>query len=291
MQVRDAATGAVLRTHAPWSDFAGGVRVAVGDVNGDGVQDVIAGAGPGAGAEVKVYSGADGALLHDFFAWPLGSFTGGVFVAAGDVNGDGRADVIVGADAGAGAEVKVFSGADATLLRAFYVWPLGSFTGGVRVAAADVDGDGTADIVCGAGPGAGAEVKVYRGTDGQLLHDLFLYSNFTGGVYVAAGDLTGEGKADIICGAGAGAGPQVFLLDGGTTEALASYFALPQDFTGGVRVGYSTKAGSGRAAVLAAAGPGRLAEVHAFDGLSTQSVLDFFAYDSVPFNGGLFMAG
>src|SRR5262249_35468514 len=65
--------------------FAGGVRVATGDVNGDGVDDIITGAGPGApGGHVKVFDGRTAAEIASFFAYP--GFNGGVYVAAGDVN-------------------------------------------------------------------------------------------------------------------------------------------------------------------------------------------------------------
>jgi len=293
IQVRDAATGEVLSTQSPWGNYPGGVRVAVGDIDGDGVADVIAAAGPGGGAEIKVYSGKDGALVRNFFVYDLGTFTGGLFVAAGDVDRDGAADIIVGADAGAGAEVKVYSGRTGALIHDFYAWALGTFTGGVRVAAGDVDGDGFMDIVCGAGPGALPEVKVYSGRTGAVILNFFAFGNFSGGVYVAAGDLTGDGKADIITGAGAGGGPQVAIFNGANAGILASYFAvLPSlNFTGGVRVGYSPTVGTGHGAVLAAAGPGNLAEVHAFDGLTNQAVLDFFAYGPQAFSGGLFIGG
>ncbi len=63
--------------------------MAAGDVNGDGRADIVTGAGPGGGPHVRVFSGVDLAVLASFFAYDPG-FHGGVSVAAGDINGDGR---------------------------------------------------------------------------------------------------------------------------------------------------------------------------------------------------------
>src|SRR5262245_58787118 len=87
--------------------FTGGVTVASGDVNGDGALDLICGAGPGGSPLVKVYSGASGEIIQQFNAFES-TFTGGVFVAAGDVNGDGKAEVIVGAGPSGTPRVRVF---------------------------------------------------------------------------------------------------------------------------------------------------------------------------------------
>jgi FG-GAP repeat len=165
--------------------FQGGVRVAAGDVNGDGTADIITGAGPGGGPHVKVFDGGTLALLRSFFAYDAG-FAGGVFVAAGDVNGDGISDIVTGAGGGAGGHVKAFSGVDSSLVRSFFAFE-GSFQGGVRVAAGDVNGDGVVDIVAGAGPGAAPHVKAFDGGTLALLSSFFAYdSGFAGGVYVGS---------------------------------------------------------------------------------------------------------
>src|SRR5439155_27166985 len=110
VRVFDFATGAEKFNFLAYTaNFAGGVRVATGDVNGDGVPDIITAPGAGGGPHIKVFDGATGQLITQFMAYTP-SFAGGVYVAAGDVNGDGKADIITGAGAGGGPHVKVFDG-------------------------------------------------------------------------------------------------------------------------------------------------------------------------------------
>src|SRR5204862_171822 len=94
VNVYDASTGAQTASFLAYGTFGGGVRVAAADVNGDGIADIITGAGPGAGPHVKVIDGTkvgqvfstgqinDSALLKSFFAFDQ-SFGGGVYVAGG----------------------------------------------------------------------------------------------------------------------------------------------------------------------------------------------------------------
>jgi hypothetical protein len=290
-----------IATVTPFPSFSGGISVAAGDVNGDGTPDLIVGEGTGGSPRVKVVDGTTGQTLADFFAFAP-SFTGGVFVAAGDVNGDGRADIIVSADASGGPEVKVIDGtklnqlsangqiAPSALLADFLAYTPG-FTGGVRVAASDINGDGRADIIVGAGAGSGPEVKVIDGTrlnqlsaNGEiaptaLLADFFAFApGLTGGVFVAAGDVNGDGRADIIVGADAGGGPEVKVIDGAKlnqllangqtapSALLADFLAFAPSFTGGVFVAAGDVNGDGRADVIVGAGPGGLPEVKVIDG-------------------------
>jgi hypothetical protein len=165
--------------------FAGGVRVAAGDVTGDGRAELFTGSGAGGIPGVphaKVF-GVGGNEIRDF--WPYGDVQAGMFIAGGDVSGDDLADIVTGIDSGFQTHVKVFDGVTNDELRSFFPYEKG-FTGGVRVAAGDLDGDGHAEIVTGTGVGA-AHVKVFDGLTGAETRSFFPYpATFSGGVFVAA---------------------------------------------------------------------------------------------------------
>jgi hypothetical protein len=159
-----------------------------------------------------------------------------------------------------------------------------SFTGGVRVAQADFNRDGVLDIVTAAGPGGGPHVRVFDGTTCAQLLSLFAFdAGFRGGVSVAAADLSGDGIADLICGAGAGGGPHVRVLDGVTGAEIRSFFAYSPAFTGGVNVAYA------KGWIVTGAGPGGGPHVRAFDATTLTEVRSFYAYDP-GFTGGVNVA-
>src|SRR5262249_8976968 len=106
VNIYDAVTHNLVATiDAPFGMFPGEVRIAVGDVTGPGTPDVVVAAGPGGGPRVKVFNALTGAALtgvpYDFMAYDP-RFSGGVYVAVGDFNGDGIDDIITGAGAGGG---------------------------------------------------------------------------------------------------------------------------------------------------------------------------------------------
>ncbi|AWM37417.1 Extracellular serine protease precursor [Gemmata obscuriglobus] len=278
----DPTTGAPGTPITAFAGFGGEIRVAAGDVNGDGLADTVTGAGAGAaGGHVKVFA-ADGTLLYSFLAFT--GFSGGVFVSTGDVNGDGFEDIVVAADAGAAPHVKVFSGKDGALLQSFLAYDAG-FRGGVRVSTGDVNGDGFDDIITGSGPGSTPHVKVLSGNDGVLLRSFLAYdAGFRGGVYVASGDVNGDGRDDIVTGTGPGTRAHVKVFSASDGSLLQSFFAYDAGFRGGVRVG--TTVVNGQTAVLTGAGPGAGPHVKVFvNGLEVSSL---FA-GSASFTGGVYV--
>lgn len=275
------------------SSFHGGVAVATGDVNGDGIEDIIVGAGPGAAPHVRVLSGANLAQIHSFMAFDV-AFTGGVNVAAGDVNGDGFADIIVGAGAGGGPQVAVYDGKTGSLLQSFMAYDTG-FHGGVSVAAGDYNGDGKADIVTGAGPGGGPQVAVYSGMTSQILQSFYAFdSAFTGGVNVAAGqfDMNTSGSTPnvqpaIFAAAGAGGVPVVSVYNFDTTQQVGAFFAFEQESKSGVHIG-SENSSDGKTLLYVAPGSDHAPATRVVDAETLGDTQNFNAFDPT-FMGGVFI--
>ena len=272
--------------------FFGGVRVAVGDVTGDRFPDLVAAAGPGGGPAVKVFDGKSGASTSFFAYGP--SFTGGVFVAVADLDADGVAEVVTGAGAGGGPAVNVFDGRTGLPTAAGFAFDEG-FRGGVRVAAADLDGDRRAEVVAAPGVGGGPNVRTLALNAGagrlDTVGSFFAYApSFTGGVYVAAGDVDGDGRGEIVTGPGAGGGPQVgvFAADG-TPEG--AFFAYDSGFLGGVRVGTAPLTDDpGRTSILTVAGPTGGAQVNVYTSANGTKAASLFGLPPSQ-QTGAFVAG
>lgn len=260
VEVHDGSGDRVLAVVTPFPAFEGTPSVAMADVNGDNVLDLVMGSGPGVASQVVAYSGSDGG--QGPFRTELARFTpldpgfrGGISVAAADLDGNAHADnIIVGSGPGIDSQVKVFSstlpapGAAPEVFSTFAPYP-GSQSG-VTLATGTVDvGTGRPSIVTAPGPGEPAQIKTFRydlytpteaakargATDGHS-HDPAMTSQFgaydpgyTGGVSLSTGWVAGAegGAQSVITGQLNGAGTvRVWStgsrLDGGPAMYLHS---------------------------------------------------------------------
>ncbi len=214
--------------------FSGLIHLAVADVNGDGADDVVTGTGRGGGPQVRVFT-TEGKLLGQFFAEDR-RMRNGVAVAAGDLDGDGRAEIVTSSNPGSPPRVRVWR-ADGTPLASFDAYAP-SFRGGVQAAVGDLDGDGHAEIVVAPGPGGGPHVRVFSGS-GQLLGQFFAYNELARtGVAVAATDLDADGRAEIVTATLSSASPTVKVFSRAAPAALRSEFVLSTegDWSSGITV-------------------------------------------------------
>jgi hypothetical protein len=257
----------------------------------DGTADVVAVTGPGVPIRVAVLSGVDGHVLVAPFDPFGGDFRGGGYVAAADLDGDGRAEFAVTPDQGGGPRVSIFGrNADGTLTtRAnFFGIDDPNFRGGARAALGDVNRDGTPDVIVAAGFGGGPRTAIFTGqsvlagSPARLVNDFFAFPgsdavNLRNGSFVAAGDVDGDGFADLVFGGGPGGAPRVFILSGARISAgdLAGAYASPvANFfvagdladRGGARVAVTNSDGDGKADVAVGSGAGDPARVRVYLG-------------------------
>ncbi len=280
-----------------------GVNVAAGDLDGDRLDEILTGAGPGGiyGPHVRGFA-VDGTPLPGLSFLAYGTNKWGVNVAAGDLDGDGFDEIITGAGPGAvfGPHVRGWNWDGAgtpTPMAGISYFAYGTPKWGVNVCCGDIDGDGYDEIITGAGPGAvyGPHVRGWNVDGGAAASmpgvSFLAYGTNQFGVNVACGDVDGDGIDEIITGPGPGVvfGAHVrgWNYDGGTVSPLPGLsflaFAWPENHYGARVSARADLDGDGRDEIVAGLGPdpvaGTTVAVFSYDGsqVSTVATLESFA--------------
>ena len=214
----DGVTGAEIATALPFeSTFTGGVFIASADLNHDGKADLVVTPDENGGPVVAIYDGASLAAgrvvqLSRFYGINDPNFRGGIRPALGDVNRDGAADLVISAGYGGGPRIAILDGTTLTnsigpqnLVADFFAFE-SDLRNGAFVTVADLNGDGFADVVAGAGPGGGPRVTMFDGQQLMANRHVSIANFFAGntdtrtGVRVAAADVDGDGRPDLVTG-------------------------------------------------------------------------------------------
>jgi len=267
----DPTTGEVIQEFLAFeSSFEGGVHVAQGDVTGDGIDEIIVAAAVGGGPRIRVLDSRTGAVIADFFAFEP-DFRGGTSIAVADVDHDGFADLIVGAGPGSGPQVKVFDGR--TLLESISFDAYEStFTGGVHVATADMNGDGFLEIITSPGVGGGPNVSIFA-ANGMPISSFFAYDpTFTGGVQIVTHTI--DNQSIIITAPESAGGPHIRGFAGIAGTPAFQFMAGDAEDRTGVRMALSDVNGVSPVELLIGSPLGQLEDYVPWD-LQTFSPLEF----------------
>ncbi|HEX5011443.1 MAG TPA: FG-GAP-like repeat-containing protein [Planctomycetota bacterium] len=275
-------------------DDLGHVLAGIGDINADGVPDIIAGLhdipDPG---QARIYSGADGAVLFNFVGSTGFDFYGHAVAGAGDVDGDGVPDVLIGAEqddtsAHNAGRAWLRSGATGAVLLDWKGDSIDDALGADVCSAGDWDGDGVLDVLIAmpgddpTGVGSGA-ARFVSGADGSVLltWDGVSPGPRSGVVVDGLGDVNGDGRPDVIIGFSY---DDQAAVDAGLAEVLSGALPTWAQAGGGLAGVDGIPALSGQGLLLAGT-PGAL---HGHHAAPLQPAVLFISLVSTPvaFKGG-----
>jgi hypothetical protein len=170
--------------------------VAAADFNRDSIDDLVLSPLGQTSQRIVVTTYAGRRLFGPWRPFKR-DYAGGPSVAAADINGDGRPEIIAAAGRGADPRVSVFSHNGHR--QATWLAYARTFKGGVRIAAGDVNGDNSVEIATVPGPGGGPYVRLFNRSGRALAPGFFaLQKSYRGGLMVAIDDIDHSGLNRII---------------------------------------------------------------------------------------------
>ena len=208
--------------------FTGGVNLAVGDVNNDGQLEIITAPMASGGPHIRVFDD-QGRVLFQFFAYEA-NFHGGVNLAVGDVNNDGKDEIVTAPFSSYVPEIKVFD--DHHLIKGNFLAFESSMTAGVKISVGDVNDDGWPEIVAIPAKNAEPKIKLFS-LKGTLKGEFLAYNqNLSGGVKVLARDISGDRRPEVLVLPNKGSASLLRIYDWNGTEKDNFYLRPPEDKNG-----------------------------------------------------------
>lgn len=251
VRIYSGADGSTLHTLFGTTDAGrfGSAICPVGDLNGDGYDDVLIGAADDntnviRGGSAKIFSGIDGSILMSWFGTTENDALGAVVANVGDVTGDGKSDFAIGTPGfsppnnSARGRFQIFSGADASVFRSHLTPFSVSFLGPITDAG-DFNGDGVGDYMMNFGVPLFSTMSVVQVISGLTGFPLFSRSSiFTqfGRAMDGGGDLNNDGYDDVLIASRTPLGVRNVSLYSGLTGDILFTVEGTSDFGAAVKI-------------------------------------------------------
>jgi hypothetical protein len=297
-----STSGKLIRKFSAYSSnvLTGGVNVAVGDVNGDNLLEIITSPRNSKPPTIKVFSLQGTNLNYNFNAYDV-NYKGGVSIAVADVNNDGKAEIITVPMTKATAEVKVYGlvgGKYFSQVATKFIAYSKSYTGGAALSVGDVNNDGKLEIVTTPTVNAAPKIKVFIPKNGTYVASslgIAAYDiKFLGGLNSFVGDIDHNGKNEIVTAPNAGLASTIKSIGMGSNGKLKilnpGFLAYPKSFKGGASITTLDTNKDGYDEIITVAGSNGDAIVRVFNRNGKQLGKDFKAYASSA-DGGTIAAG
>lgn len=266
VSIFDGNGNVISRFFAYAPHLRSGVRIATCDLNKDGTEEIVTAPGRGGRPHIRIFNAQGEPIIHPGFFALDGQFQGGANIACGDVNADGRAEIIVAAAKGGGPHVTVHNYKGETI--ASFMAYDASFRGGIRLATADFNDDNRYEIVTGPENGA-PHVQMFNTTKNSVkrLNPGFyaFHPNFGGGLSLTGGDVNGDGNEEIIVSQRTQGQAWVKVYSGQEQAIMKTFLAYSPSFEGGAVVAAGDTDGDGKDEVMTMPGSGGSPQVRVFD--------------------------
>ena len=227
----------------PWPSYNAlgkGLRLASGDLDGDGLDEVVAGLGSGSNGWIAILD--DATHGYGLLSWvqvggaAYATANGEIFPAIGDLDGDSRKEIVLGLGAGGAGWIQVLDDASAGFKH--LTWKQVGFTtynasgeGSTHPAVGDLDGDGKGEIVVGLGEGSAGWMQVFNNGNSNFSARNWVqvawptYNSANGTTFPAVGDIDGDGRGEIVAGLGKGSDGWFVLLN----DSVANFAQIKWD--------------------------------------------------------------
>lgn len=269
------------------TSFRGGVNVATGDLDSDGIDEIVVGPGQGYEPKIRIFNWR-GDLLDEVTVYQYG-YRNGVKVAIGNVDKKGESEIIVSPASGGGPNIRIFgkrNGEYVPTIENFFAYN-SWLRGGWNLASGDLDKDGHDDIISVPGKlTGGPHIRIFHYEGNKIWPHILGFmaypNNFRGGVNIATGDFVGNSGDEIVTAPVAVGGPHVRIFrrlpDGSMSLYHNGFFAYHPEFRGGVSLAAGDFNYDGKDEIVTAVQSGDRAVIKIWKGMGEYPLYEVVAF-------------